>query len=111
MPRFCSSDSCRNSVRVAHFSNHNDINILSKCCLQCTVESLRIHTHFPLVNNGTLAFVNKFYRVFNGDDMLGTFFIDLVNQCGKCSGFSMSHRTHYQEKSLLATSENLKNGR
>src|SRR5680860_372483 len=73
-----------NGLQVSHFSNQNDVWILTQGRLQGSGESLGVRSHLALIDNTLLVLVEKLYRIFNSHDVLFTYAVDLVYDCRQC---------------------------
>jgi len=55
---------------------------------------------FALMDGGSLVVVQEFHRVFYGQDMVGLFFVDLVQDCCKCRGLAGARWTGHQHDAV-----------
>ena len=71
-----------NRFKIAHFSDENDIRVLPQNVAQGVVERMRVGMHFALVDDAVAVVMQKFNRVFDGDDMRMAIPVDFINQRG-----------------------------
>jgi len=62
------------------FTDEHDIRILTEGGTQRFFETLGVQMHLPLVDQAFVAFINKFHRVFDRDDMVLPDLIDVINE-------------------------------
>ena len=72
-----------NGFQIAQLTYKDNVRILAKCGSQRLIETQSIPMHFTLVDQRLLAFVDKFDRIFNGQDMIGLIVVDVVNHRGQ----------------------------
>src|SRR3990170_3206848 len=72
----------RHCLVSPHFADHNHVDILAESRGESVVKITSINPDFPLINDRLLRLENVFNRIFNGDNMLGPFFVDKVNYRG-----------------------------
>ena len=101
----------RDCFRIAHFTDHQDIGILTRNSLESRMEIGSVKLHFALINNRFLGLKNVFNRILNGDNVLKSFQIDGLYHGGKSGGLAHSGRTHHQEKALLTSGKSFENWR
>ena len=75
---FRRSHRCADCLRPAHFSDHDDVYVLTKRGAKRRIKITRVNTHLALVNDTFVFFKNIFYRIFNGNDVLRARVVNLV---------------------------------
>ena len=98
MPRFCGANGSLNTLLGAHFSHHYYIRILAHGFRNRLIEAFRIPADFSLRNYTALVFVNKFNRIFDGKNMCGLSFVDIIQQAGKSGGFTATRRPRHENQ-------------
>src|SRR5262249_51313191 len=87
--RFGGGNGGINGFQIAHFTNQNDVGILTQSAAQCLGETGHVHVNFTLGDNGLFVFVIKFDGVFDGDDVgLFAFLVDDIDHGGKRSALA-----------------------
>ena len=96
----CFGDSqCRaDGLEVTHFADEDHVRVLAQRHLERLGETVRVAAHFALVDHATLVLVQKFNRVFDGQDMLVPFLVDLVDHGGKRRGLTGTGGTGDQDE-------------
>ena len=74
--------------QIAHFADQDDVRILTQGGAQRGAERRRIHFHFALVDVALLVAMQKFDRVFDGDDVFGAGGVDAVHHGGQRRRFT-----------------------
>ena len=77
---------------VAHFADQDDFGGLAQGGAQAGGKGAEIAAHFALVEGGFFLRMDKFHRVFQGDDVDGLGFVDLVEHGGQGGGFAGAGR-------------------
>ena len=90
-----------NGFQIPHFTNEYDIRVFPQSTAQGRFEPFCVHSHFPVIHNTALAFMNKFNWVFNGNNMAFLVSVDVVHHGGKCGRFAASRGAGDQNHSLM----------
>src|SRR5690606_28146190 len=69
-----------NRFKVTHLTNKHNIRVLTETRAESRRETVGIIVDFTLYNHGLLRLMSKLNWILNGDDVLGTFFVNLVDQ-------------------------------
>ena len=85
-------------LQVSKLADFDDVRILTQRAFQCFREALRVGAHLTLAHHATLMLMHEFDRVFDGDDMVGTFRIRLVHDCGQCGRLTGTGRAAYKHQ-------------
>src|ERR1700687_1066776 len=88
MTGFSNAQSGLNGLQGAHFTDQHDIGIFAQSGAQGTGEALHVLVNFTLVNQAVLVRVHELDGVFNGDDVLVAFAIDLIQHGGQRGGLA-----------------------
>jgi len=70
-------------LAVAHFANQNHFGRLSQRRPESRCEAGRVAMQLALMHRPLLVRVQEFDRIFDGEDVLGARFVDLINQGGQ----------------------------
>src|SRR3989338_6921635 len=92
---FGGGNSGGDSFRRAHLPYHYHVNILPKPRLERHLEVRSVDAYLALVDERELVFKQIFYRVFDGNNMLGALLIDLFYKRGKRGGLTLSDRPNH----------------
>ena len=87
-----------NGLQVAHFTDQHHIGILTERGSQRIGKAFCVGMHFALIDHAILIHVHEFDWVFDGQDVVVPFGIDLVNHGGEGSGFARSRRAGDQHQ-------------
>ena len=105
------SDCQGDCFQVPHLPDHHDIGILTECRAEGLGERMGIVSQFPLVDNRHLMGVNEFNRIFDGDDVLVTVLVDMVNHGCQRRGLTGTRGTGHQNEAARQLAEILQDGR
>ena len=83
VPRFSGCYGSTNSFEITHFTNHNDIRILSQGSLQSFGKILCVASNLALVDDGSLGNKKVLHGVLYSDDMSRTCHVYLLNNGSK----------------------------
>lgn len=86
---------------VAHFADQNDLGRLAKRGTQAAGKLVEVRAHFALIERGLFLRVNEFHGVFEGDDVDGLGFVDLVEEGGQGRGFAGSGGPGHEDEAGL----------
>lgn len=75
---------------VAHFSDHDDVGVLSQDVFEAGGEGKRVQPDFSLFDDGFIVLENEFDGVFQSDDVTGEFGVDLLDHGGQRRRFAAS---------------------
>ena len=87
-----------NSLQVTQLAHQYYIRVFTQGRAQGFAKAMGIPVHLPLVDQALLALVNKFDRVFNGQDMVVAIFIDVIHHGGKGGGLTGAGRACNQHQ-------------
>src|ERR1700749_3361023 len=73
---------------VAHLADHDDVYVLTECCLERVMEIRRVYVHLALVNERLIGGEEIFDRVLNRDDVLGARRVDEIYHRGQGRGLA-----------------------
>jgi hypothetical protein len=79
MPGFGCAQRQANGLQIAQFADHDHIRVLAQALRSPWAKS-RLCADLPLIDQAALAAVDKFDRVFKGDDLQRAFAIELIEQ-------------------------------
>jgi len=91
MARLGGFESNTNGLDVAHFADQYNIRVFAQGGPQRALEAIGVRMNFALVDETFLVGVHELDRVFDGDDMVGAFFVDEIDErrkrlpCGRGS--------------------------
>src|SRR3989344_4853523 len=111
MPGFRRGDRGGDSLRLAHLSYHNHVDIFSESGLERGVKICRVYAYLSLADDGFVGRIDMLNRVLNSHYVAGLFVVNEVNHSGQGSGFTLTHRPHHKKKSLSFFGQFSKNGR
>src|SRR5260370_1806539 len=83
---------------VAHFSGEPDVGVFTKRGAQRIGKGVRVGVDCALIHQALLVIVKKFDGVLDGDHVLFTFAIDLVEHGGERSGVAGTRRSGYEDE-------------
>src|SRR5262249_44797820 len=72
-----------NWFQVAHFGDQDGVRVLTETGAQRRSKRRSVYFHLALVDESLLVAVQKFDRVFDGDNVLGAAAVDAVNHGGQ----------------------------
>ena len=87
------------SLEVAHLTDQDNIGVLAHHGLECCGEVFGVNGDFALVDDGLFVLMYEFDRVFNGDDMTLSLFIDGIDNGGERGGLSTAGRSGDEDES------------
>ena len=64
--------------RITHFSNQNDIRVLTERRIKPLIIALYVHAHLALVDDRLRRFIDILDRVFQRNHMERTILVDLI---------------------------------
>ncbi len=85
---FCGRQRQADGLQVSHFTNQDDIGILTQCTFERVGEGFGVGADFALADEAIFGLVNKFNRVFDGEDMSFFGFVAVVDHCSQGGGFT-----------------------
>jgi len=91
-------------LEVTHFTDEHDVRVLAKCGTQGRAERMCVGGDFTLVDDAILMVMKKLDRVLDGQDVIVTVDVDLVDhRCERCR-FTRTGRAgdQYQAARLFA---------
>ena len=109
--RFGRGDRGRHRLGRAHLAYHEHVDILAEHRLERRVEVGGVDAHLALVDERFFIFKKIFYRVFDGDDVLGALVVYFFYQRRERRCLALPHRPHHQKESLLARGKTLQDRR
>src|SRR5215467_14245100 len=97
-----------NGLSVTHLAHQYYVRILPQRRAQRFAEAGSIHFHLALHKEAELIAVQKFKRIFDGDDVLRTGGIDEIHDSSKCRALAAagSARHQYQAATFFANTVN-----
>ena len=79
---FCGCQCKPDRIHVPHLTHQDNIWIFTQCRSQRCTETLRVATHFTLVDQTVPALMHELDRILKGQDVGLTIGIDVVDYCG-----------------------------
>ena len=92
MPGFSGAQSSRYRGQITHFSQHNDVRVMTQRVYQSGIKGLGIISQVALDDNAFFIGVDKFDGVLNSDNMPPGVFIKIVNHRALCGGLTGAAR-------------------
>src|SRR5207248_7247344 len=77
-----------NGFQVAHFADQNHVRILTQRGAQRGRKIRRVHFHFALIDEAALVAMQKFDRVFDGDQVIGARGVDAIDHRSESGGLT-----------------------
>ena len=78
MSRLRRHQRCLDRRRITHFSNQNDIRVLTERRIKPLIIALYVHAHPALVDDRLRRFIDILDRVFQRNHMERTILVDLI---------------------------------
>ena len=93
MAGFCRGDCRRDCLKVAHFTDQNDVRIFTQSSAQATGKATGIGPDFALVDHTVAMAVQVFDRFFKGDDVAVAGGVNVVDHRRECRRFTAAGRS------------------
>ena len=88
MPCFRGGDGELDGFEVAHFTDHDDVGVFAECATECGGEAAGMGMDFALGDVAEAGFDDVFDRVLEGDDVVFSCDVHLVDEGGEGCGFT-----------------------
>ena len=85
---------------VAHFADQDYFRRLPQRGAQCQREAGRVAVKFALMNRAFLVLVQELDGIFDGQDVVGLFVVDLINDRGQRGRFAGTGRSRDQHDAV-----------
>src|SRR3990167_11345685 len=105
LPRLGSRDRGGGRVLPAHFTNEEDVDILTERRGKRRRKIFCVDAYFSLVDKRLLGFENIFDRVFNRDNVLHALGVDEIDESCERRCLALADRTDDEEESLRTPRE------
>src|SRR6266508_3311575 len=70
-----------------------------------------MESDFAMVDDATLALMDKLDRIFDGNDMVFPIFVGMIDQCRQRGGLATAGRARHQDEALVQHGGATQNGR
>ena len=100
----------RDRLQISQLPDENHIRVLSSGRSQCLGEAWGVSSNFPLVDEAILVAVDKFDRIFDGDDVIVLRRVDEIDDRRKGSRFPRAGRARYDDQTTSGIRQLLKLG-
>ena len=87
---------------VPHLPDQDDVGILTHGIFECGRKAFGIFTHTTVRKDRFFILMDKFHRIFDGDDMFLFIFIDLIEQCRQCGRLTRAGRPCHQDQPFFS---------
>ena len=98
-------------LAVSHFTDHDDVGVLSEGVDESGVEAGGIQSDFALLEEGAVVLERVFDRIFDGDDVLFGRVVDVVQHGGHGCGFTGTSCTRHKDDAVAETGDLLEDFR
>src|SRR5271165_2122994 len=95
--------------QVAHFADEHHVGVFAQGGAQGVRERVGVSVHFALVHQALFVIVEKLDGVLNGDHVLFTFAVDLVQHGSEGGGFARAGWTGHQHKAARLVAQSTHN--
>lgn len=106
---FGCGDGQTDGLQIAHFTDHDDVGIFTKGTAQSRAEGFGVGVNLALGDLAALGGEEVFDWIFEGDDMVVTFLVDLVDHGSQRGRFTAADRAGDQNQTVVVADEGLKN--
>ena len=88
-------------LAIAHFADEDDLRRLAQRRPQCQGEGRRIGVQLALVHRALLVVVQELDRILDGQDVIGAFGVDQIDDRRKRRGLARPGRTGHEHDAVL----------
>ena len=96
---------------VAHLAHEDYIRVFTQCRTQGVGKAVGVLVQLALVDEGFFTLVDELDRVFDGEDVCGLGFVDVVDHRRQRGGFTGTGRAGYQYQAARVVGDFLENTR
>ncbi len=86
---------------IANLADQNHIRGLTQGVFQCRAKAAGVDADLPLIDDGFLVPMDKFDRVFNGDDMPAGIAVTVIDQCRQRGRFARAGGADKQHQTVF----------
>ena len=90
---------------VPQLTDADDVGIFTQRPPQAGGERLRVTADLPLIHDATLGFKDVFDGLLNGEDVVGSLFVDDVGQRRECARLAAAGGAGHQEQALCVVGQ------
>ena len=102
---FGSGDGEGDGFEVAHFTDHDDVGVLTERATKSGGEGFGVGVDFALVDVAAFGFEDEFDGVFEGDDVVLALFIDFVDEGGEGGGLAATDGAGDEDEAVVVADE------